>query len=127
MTFPTQALRIGTELGESSVVMEYLEERFSDPGMPSLLPPLTQPYQRARARLAADFVNRNIIPCFYRYLLNQEEEKQAEYAREFLDYLIQFVEEFDKEGPFWGGKELGWVDVMVAPWILRAKNVLTSV
>jgi glutathione S-transferase len=107
--------------------MEYLEERFSSPGTPSLLPPLKQPYQRARARLAADFVNRNIVPCFYRYLLNQEESKQTECAQEFLNYLIEFVESLDKEGPFWGGKELGWVDVMVIPWILRAKNVLRFV
>jgi glutathione S-transferase len=104
--------------------MEYLEERYSSPGTPSLFPPLTEPYKRACARLAADNVNRNIIPCFYRYLLNQEAEKQAECAQEFFDHLIKFVESMDTNGPFWGGNELGWVDTMVAPWILRAKNVL---
>jgi len=121
------ALKIGDNgerLGESTVIMEYLEERFSSPGTPSLLPPLSEPYQRARVRLAADNVNRNIVPCFYRYLLNQDSEKQAECAQEFLENLIKFVESMDDEGPFWGGKDLGWVDVMIAPWILRAKNVL---
>lgn len=106
------------------MIMEYLEERYSSPGTPSLLPPLSEPYKRARVRLAADFVNRNVVPCFYRYLLNQDSAKQTECAQEFLDHLIQFVEGMDENGPFWGGEELGWVDVMVAPWVLRAKNVL---
>src|ERR1700761_398934 len=113
--------------------MEYLEELYSPPNLPEensalgtfplTLPPLHKPYLRARARLAADHINRSVVPSFYRYIQAQEESKQAEYAREFLDSLIKFTEGtgMDAIGPYWEGKDFGFVDMMIVPWIIRSK------
>lgn len=30
----------------------------------------------------------------------------------------------DKEGPFFQGSQIGWVDVSFAPWVLRLRRVL---
>jgi len=126
---PTLKLTGGRSLGESTVIMEYLEEAFSppnvDPGLhPSLLPPLSDPYARARARFVADHLNRTVIPGFYRYLQAQDPEKQIEHGKGFLEELISFTKEMHPEGPFFGGKDLGWVDVMIGPWAFRAESVL---
>ncbi|KAG8860351.1 hypothetical protein FRB96_004000 [Tulasnella sp. 330] len=126
---PALRIRDGTHgakpLGEST----YLEEALSPPNgdadkHPQLLPPINEPYLRAKARLEADHINRTIVPGFYRYLQAQEEEKQIQYGKEFMDELKGFTERMHAEGPFYNGKELGWVDVMIAPWAFRAANVL---
>ncbi|KAG8990850.1 hypothetical protein FRB94_013035 [Tulasnella sp. JGI-2019a] len=122
---PALKLPGGRSLGEST----YLEEAFSPPNAdqalhPSLLPSLSDPYARAKARLEADHVNRSIVPGFYRYLQAQGAEKQIEHGKEFMDELKKFTEKMHPEGPFFGGKELGWVDVMVGPWAFRSANVL---
>lgn len=36
-------------------------------------------------------------------------------CREFISSLESFEEEMDPEGPFFFGKELGWVDILIAP------------
>lgn len=56
--------------------MEYLEEAYSPPNTPDgqhslILPPLSDPYSRARARLQADQINRTFVPAFYRFLQAQ--------------------------------------------------------
>jgi len=126
---PALKLAGGNSLAESTVIMEYLEEAFSPPNAdqashPPLLPPLSDPYARAKARLTADHTNRAIVPGFYRYLQAQDAEKQIEHGKEFMNELISFTEKMHPEGPFFDGKELGWVDVMVGPWAFRAANVL---
>lgn len=56
--------------------MEYLEEAYSPPNAPEgqhalILPPLSDPYGRARAKLEADKINRALVPAFYRFLQAQ--------------------------------------------------------
>ncbi|EPQ25676.1 uncharacterized protein PFL1_06748 [Pseudozyma flocculosa PF-1] len=123
----------GKGLGESTVIMEYLEEAYSlsstsSGDHPSLLPPLSDAYSRALARLAADKLNRNLIPAFYRYLQAQTTEKQIEGAKDFLSALHDFIDSMhppsSSSAGFWNGSKLSWTDVMVAPWLFRATNVL---
>ncbi|KAG8919225.1 hypothetical protein FRC01_001403 [Tulasnella sp. 417] len=109
--------------------MEYLEEAYSSPNAPDgqhpqILPPLSDPYGRARARLQADQINRTFVPAFYRFLQAQETAKQIQLGKEFLDELEKFAIAMDPEGPFFGGNELGFVDIMIAPWAFRITNVL---
>ncbi|PWN19392.1 hypothetical protein BCV69DRAFT_251133 [Microstroma glucosiphilum] len=139
-------------LGESTVILEYLHERFVDSSQSSsngksLLPSLSSAsssssseqavYQRAQHRLVSHHLNAKLIPAFYRFLQAQEPEKQVQFGGEFVDEIRWFqerLEEADKVskaegggggGDFFGGaKEIGWTDVMLAPWAFRATNVL---
>ncbi|KAF3286454.1 Glutathione S-transferase [Orbilia oligospora] len=129
---------------ESTVLMEYVD----DISERKLLP--EDPKQKAYSRLWADHISRNIVPTFYRYLQAQEVEKQAEYGKEFekqvspptavligpnlgtkypalmhVDSQVNtLLEAADPKGPFFAGTKLSFVDVMVAPWILRCPRVL---
>jgi glutathione S-transferase len=98
-------------------------------------------------RLAADEVNRNFIPAFYRYLQAQEESAQVQHGKEFHDAIQSFVGTLERierdilssggvsgEGELaslkrglglWieGNTELGWADIMAAPCKLEASVV----
>ncbi|MCJ1243749.1 hypothetical protein MMC30_000946 [Trapelia coarctata] len=105
---------------ESTVLMEYLEDlNIGEP----LLPP-GDPQARAHCRLWADHINRKIVPAFYHYLQAQETAKQLENAEDLKTQLAKLVDAADPVGPFFLGSKLGFVDVQLAPWLLRMKRVL---
>ncbi|OJD38619.1 glutathione transferase [Diplodia corticola] len=104
---------------ESTVLMEYLE----DLGMGRPLMP-SDPKLRANCRLWSDHINRHFIPGFYRFLQEQDAEKQVKYAEELKAEIGKLVEAADEEGPFFLGKELSFVDVQMAPWVIRLNRVL---
>ncbi|KAF2774092.1 glutathione transferase omega-1 [Teratosphaeria nubilosa] len=109
----------GKPLYESVVILEFLEDAYPDHG-PKLLP--TDVYERARTRIWTDFVTSRIIPAFHRFLQFQPMEHQQgleEARKEFLAKVKEFVDEADKEGPFFLGKEPSLIDFVVAPWIVR--------
>lgn len=125
------ALKIGQDgkcLGESTVILDYLEDRYgSAKEKKSYLQPKEDAYLRARQRLAADHVNRKVLPAFYRYLQAQEPKEQVQLGQEFVEELKAFEKSMlpAKNGGFWDGSdEIGFVDIQIAPWILRAYNVL---
>ena len=100
---------------ESGICVEYLDEVYHN-GV-NLLP--QDPYQRAVARMWADFTTKKLIPPYYAYLLKQNPEEQAKEKQKFLDNLYEFTEAMDKDGPFFQGDSLGFVDIMFAPWAAR--------
>ncbi|RPD79371.1 glutathione S-transferase C-terminal-like protein [Lentinus tigrinus ALCF2SS1-7] len=126
-------------LNESAVIMDFLLDlaasntKRSSHTTESLFPPLSDPYARALIRLQADTVNRSLVPAFYRYLQAQDEEKQIEGAKGFvdaIDSLVKLFERAERDGctsyGLWHERgSLSYADVMAAPWILRATNVLT--
>lgn len=116
----------GASLDLRPCSLEYIDERYGgERGRKALLPPLSQPYERALYRLAVDKANRNLIPSFYRYLQAQETEKQLEGAKEFTGHLSDFLKSCPPGSTgFWDGKGLSIVDCTVAPWLFRATNVL---
>lgn len=104
---------------ESTVLMEYLEDlQIGQPLLPA------DPKLKAKSRLWTDHINRHIIPNFYRYLQAQEADKQAEFAGEFKNEITKLVEAADPRGPFFLGEEMGFVDVQIAPWVVRLRRVL---
>ncbi|THC89737.1 hypothetical protein EYZ11_010814 [Aspergillus tanneri] len=105
---------------ESSVLMEYLEDLGI--GLP-LLPP-GDAQLRAHCRLWTDFINRHVVPSFYRVLQEQNREKQILNAQELKDALTTLVSAAHPQGPFFLGPNLSFVDVQIAPWILRLGRVL---
>lgn len=82
--------------------------------------------------LSADFniiltsqINRHVIPVFYRYLQEQDSSKHAEHATEFKDQISKLVSAADEKGPFFLGSHFSFVDIQIAPWVVRLKRVLT--
>ncbi|KAF2197088.1 hypothetical protein GQ43DRAFT_444542 [Delitschia confertaspora ATCC 74209] len=104
---------------ESIVIMEYLEDLQQGP---PLLPP--NPKTRATSRLWSDHVNRNIIPGFYHLLQAQDADKQVQHAEELRNEIAKLVNAADPTGPFFLGQQMSFVDVQIAPWVLRLKRVL---
>lgn len=104
---------------ESTVLMEYLEDL--NVGR-ALMPPDAK--ARAHSRLWSDHVNRHVIPVFYRFLQEQDPEKQMEHASELKNHISKLVDAADSVGPFFLGSEISCVDIQVAPWIVRLNRVL---
>ncbi len=104
---------------ESSVIMEYLEDLQTGA---ALLPPDAQ--TRATCRLWTDHINRHIVPAFYRLLQAQEAAEQARHAAELRSEISTLVDAAHPTGPFFLGHAFGFVDVQIAPWVLRLKRVL---
>lgn len=69
-------------------------------------------------------INRNIVPNFYRVLQEQDEQKQISNAQELKDAFATLVNAADSQGPFFLGANISFVDVQVAPWIIRLSRVL---
>ncbi|EAW10610.1 glutathione S-transferase family protein [Aspergillus clavatus NRRL 1] len=105
---------------ESSVLLEYLEDLHVGP---PLLPP-GDAKLRAHCRLWTDHINRHIVPSFYRVLQEQEEARQSTNVQELQDGLRTLIAAADPEGPFFLGSNISFVDVQIAPWILRFSRVL---
>ena len=99
--------------------MEYLEDLNAGP---ALLPP--DPQTRATSRLWSDHINRLIVPCFYRLLQAQDGNDQVTHATELGDEIGKLVDAADPTGPFFLGRQMSFVDVQMAPWVIRLKKVL---
>jgi len=103
---------------ESLVCVQFIDEltRGGDcPIMPS------SPFERARARVDADWVNKNICSKYYTVLVRQDAREQ----KEGFDELVVGLERFAKwcnEGPgaFYAGRATpGLVDYALFPWAWR--------
>lgn len=75
----------GRALVESTVINEYLDERFP---APALLP--ADPGDRARLRLLVDFDETRLVPAFYRMLLIEAGAARERATATFLQELARF-------------------------------------
>lgn len=99
--------------------MEYLEDLNTGA---ALLPPDAQ--NRATSRLWSDHINRNVIPCFYKFLQAQDQNDQITHATDLRTQISTLVDAAHPTGPFFLGPHISFVDVQIAPWILRLRRVL---
>ena len=104
---------------ESTVLMEYLED--IDNKNP-LLPQDAK--NRAHSRLWSDHINRNVIPAFYHFLQAQETNKQMTEAGVLKEQISKLVAAAHEQGPFFLGDQMSFVDVQLAPWVIRLRKVL---
>lgn len=104
-------------LYESNIINDYLEEVYYFYG--SKFYP-SDPYDKAKGRIWADFVTSRIIPGFHRFLQHQGGTEELDAARQdFLGYLKEFTRAMDGDGPFFHGKEFMMTDITIAPWVVR--------
>ncbi len=99
-------------LPESSVILEYLEERYPEP---ALLPP--DPADRALARV---WIFRHDDFTRPYYALRREEEGAAE---KFDEQLVKLDDALSRQ-PWLTGAEYGLADIAYVPWVLRARDML---
>ena len=99
-------------LPESSVILEYLEERYPEP---ALLPP--DPADRALARV---WIFRHDDFTKPYYALRRGEDGAAE---RFDEQLAKLDEALTRQ-PWLTGAEYGLADIAYVPWVLRARDML---
>ncbi len=111
------------KLYESSIINEYLEDRYPEP---ALLP--EQPAERAFARIWIDFDNVKFVPTFYRVLLEQEPVRQQQLTDDVIAQLMLLESDGlrdKRDGPFWFGRKISLVDIAIYPHFERL-GVLAS-
>lgn len=69
-------------------------------------------------------INRHIVPGFYRVLQAQDPEKQLSNAEELKEDISKLVNASHVHGPYFLGRGLSFVDIQLAPWLIRLSRVL---
>lgn len=100
---------------DSPVCIEYVDEAF-ETGK-HLMP--KDPYERAKCRIWSDFISKKIVPFYYQMLVKDDESDREDAKEMIRKSMIELSLEMDSEGPFFGGKTFGLVDIMLVPYTIR--------
>ncbi|XP_034213854.1 probable glutathione S-transferase [Prunus dulcis] len=95
----------GKPVSESLIIVQYIDEVWE--GKAPLLP--SDPYQRARARVWADFIDKK-VPDARKKLWSTKGEELEEAKKEFIDILKQLEGELGDK-PYFGGESFGFLDI----------------
>ncbi|KAK9150459.1 hypothetical protein Syun_008768 [Stephania yunnanensis] len=101
----------GNPISESLIIVQYIDEAWPTPS--PLLP--TDPYDRARARFWADLVDKKVYDCGRRLWASKSEGDRDIAKAEFFE-CFKLLESELGERRFFGGEELGLVDVGFLPF-----------
>ncbi|CAI0409372.1 unnamed protein product [Linum tenue] len=101
----------GKPISESLVIVQYIEDAWSDTA--PLLP--ADPYGRSQARFWADFVDKKIYDQGKKIWANKAGEVQEAGKKELMESLKLLEGELG-EKPFFGGETIGYVDVALVPF-----------
>ncbi|XP_077243765.1 putative glutathione S-transferase [Tasmannia lanceolata] len=99
----------GKPVCESLIIVQYIDEVWNDKPLFS-----KDPYETAKARFWADFVDKKIYDCGTRIWKNKG-EAQDQAKKEFIDCL-KLLEGELAEKSYFGGDTLGYVDVALIPF-----------
>lgn len=108
---------MGRAVHESLVCIEFVDELAMLRGSTaaSLMP--SCPYERARARIAAERLSKTVCSSYYKVLVRTDHSERLEGFAEILDGLITFTRE--KKGLFWNGESIGLPDCVLLPYAYR--------
>ncbi|CAL9234828.1 unnamed protein product [Arabidopsis halleri] len=100
----------GKPILESNLILEYIDQTWTNnPILPQ------DPYDKAMARFLAKFVDEQVAPAGFRSLVKAE--KGVEVAIEEARELIMFLEKEVTGKDFFGGKTIGFLDMVVGSMI----------
>jgi glutathione S-transferase len=104
----------GRPLHDSHIILEFLEAAYPQ-YEPRLIP--TDPYIAAQARIWVDFINKFIVPGYFRLFHAQTAELQAATLNEWIKYLQCYADQI--RGPYFFGEEFSIVDLSIVAWACR--------
>ncbi|KAK9824545.1 hypothetical protein WJX72_011220 [[Myrmecia] bisecta] len=110
----------GNQLIESSLVVEYLEDKYPDQGA-SLLP--EDPFQRAKVRLFVDFFNNNFQPLQYKLLRAGSEQEVSELKEQLQSVLVnldKFLQWHAEGSSGFFLADYGFAETITTPFLRRA-------
>ncbi|XP_021832951.1 probable glutathione S-transferase isoform X2 [Prunus avium] len=96
----------GKPVCESLIIVQYVDEVWRDKA--PLLP--SDPYQRARARFWADFIDKKVVFDAGKKLWSTKGEEHEAAKKEFIEILTQLEGELGDK-PYFGGERFGFLDV----------------
>ncbi|KAI3828143.1 hypothetical protein L1987_02240 [Smallanthus sonchifolius] len=99
---------------ESLNILEYIHETWKDLA-PPFLP--SDPHQRAQARFWADFVDKELYEASKKIYRGNEEEQVV--GKNEVLRILKLVEGEIGDKPFFGGDNLGLVDITLVPFYSR--------
>ncbi|KAG7568487.1 Glutathione S-transferase C-terminal-like [Arabidopsis thaliana x Arabidopsis arenosa] len=100
----------GKPILESNLILEYIDQTWTNnPILPQ------DPYDKGMARFLAKFVDEQVAPAGFRSLVKAE--KGIEVAIEEARELIMFLEKEVTGKDFFGGKTIGFLDMVVGSMI----------
>lgn len=107
----------GRTVTESIVAVQFVDELAAarDGKAPSLMP--GDPFERARARVAADNVNRTVCSSYYGCLVREEQAERKAAFDKLKAGLLDFIDQ--SAGDFFNGPHLGLVDCVLLPYAYR--------
>uniref|UniRef100_A0A0D9XLS3 Glutathione S-transferase n=1 Tax=Leersia perrieri TaxID=77586 RepID=A0A0D9XLS3_9ORYZ len=119
----------GKPICESQIIVQYLDDAFPDAGAP-LLP--SDPHDRALARFWAAFNDETLVKASNQASWGKTEEEKAEGEKKVLEALEKMeigMRECSKGKPFFGGDDVGFVDVMLGGFLawVRATDAMRGV
>ncbi|XP_020599794.1 probable glutathione S-transferase parA [Phalaenopsis equestris] len=100
----------GKTVRESLVIVEYIDEVWH--GKSSILP--SDPYERAKARFWADYVNQQFFECGTR--LWRKKGKALQEAKEEFIQILKALEAELGDKKYFGGDAFGLVDIALVPF-----------
>ncbi|XP_020417335.1 probable glutathione S-transferase isoform X2 [Prunus persica] len=95
----------GKPVCESLIIVQYVDEIWRDKA--PLLP--SDPYQRARVRFWADFIDKKVFDAGKKLWSTKGEEHEAA-KKEFIEILTQLEGEIGDK-PYFGGERFGFLDI----------------
>ncbi|GAB2297266.1 Glutathione S-transferase U1 [Dionaea muscipula] len=102
---------------ESLVIVQYIDETWTHG--PSILP--SDPYDRAIARFWAAYLDEKFFPALKSIRMVQgqgdEVEKKLKEIKEGLGLLDDALVKISKGKPFFGGEELGYLDIALSGFV----------